>query len=259
MNAVIEKPLTKTVAKKVAPAPKREIHIGGALNCLQDLLDRAWKTGDPEQGSGDSNRLLSSARYIVGHLQNDHTDESRLECGLYDVAAQIKAALLVPGDSPSAERVALIGQMGVLLSDLADDPLILKNWAPPASETPAKASNEVELSEAVPIVRSLVAQAMEILWNAGDNSGADEVWGVYNLAEWLDAQLENEENSIEPKFGILGVNTETTMAVLSIVNDQHDCILMHGAYTILKVAREMLQEAEEQVIAAKKATQEARP
>lgn len=261
MNAVIDKPRTKTAAKKAAPAPAStpDARIHEAIDTLGTLLNHAWQVDGAGQNSCDSNRLLSTARYIVGHLQDDHSNESMLERGLYDIAAQVKAAMMVPGDAPSAERVALVDQIGVVLSDLLDDPQVLKNWAPKKSGARNHASNDFNAAEVIPAARSLVAQVTEILWNAGDNSGAHEVWGVYHLAEWLDAQLASEDNSDEPEFGTMGANTVTTMAVLSIVNDQHDCILMHGAYTILKVAREMLQEAEEHVLAAKKATQEAQP
>lgn len=258
MNAVIDKPKAKRASKvaRATPAAPHGILIGGALNNLQDLLTRAWQSDDPDQNSGDSNRLLAAATSMVEDLQVDHGSPVKVERTLYDVAAQVKAALLVPDDNPTDERVALVGQIGVILSELLDDPLVLNSWSPPIRGTLASAAAIIDFSEVVPIARSLVIQALEVLWNAGDNSGLDEVWGVYHLAEWLDAQLGENELESNPDFGALGANTASTMAVMSIVNDQYGCILMRGAYTILTVAREMLGNAEAQEMAAKKTVRE---
>lgn len=136
MNAVIDKPKAKRASKvaRATPAAPHGILIGGALNNLQDLLTRAWQSDDPDQDSGDSNRLLHGGLGIASKIIANLGVNQSLEVkgSLYDVAAQVKAALLVPGDAPSAERIAIVEQIGGILSELLDDPLVLKLWSPPS-------------------------------------------------------------------------------------------------------------------------------
>lgn len=139
MNAVIEKALAKTTTSRArapqAPAPaEQDPRFQGALMQLYSLLNEAWQTDDPDQYSGDSNRLLATGADLVMDLVRAETPRSEAERELYDIAAQIKAAMLVPGDTPSAERLALVEQAGEILKHLLEDPKALDAWTPPEQE-----------------------------------------------------------------------------------------------------------------------------
>lgn len=156
MIQVLEKPRAKGTTKKAAPASAvpAKSDLGTSLGILQDLLDRAWQTDEPQQNCGDSNRLLATATSMVEDLQEDYASPVKVECGLYDIAAQVKASLQVPGDTPSTERVVLAGQIGHVLSGLLNDPLVLKNWGPVEENAPASASKNIDFIEVIPHARS---------------------------------------------------------------------------------------------------------
>ncbi|QIL69592.1 hypothetical protein G7048_03915 [Diaphorobacter sp. HDW4B] len=260
MNAVIEKQNAKFLPKKAAPAPAKN-DLGASLSVLQGLLDSAWQSScDPEQGSCDGTRLLATATSMVEGLQADHSSPVKVECALYDVAAQVKAALLVPGDTPSAERVALVGQIGVVLGGLLDDPLVLKNWGPAPSSTPAFAFEEIDFPEVIPNVHARVIEALSVLEMAAEHHGDHAVWGLHHLTDWLDAQCEMHESDRTPwtdgQFSKLLADVATTVAVLDEINNRLDCQLLHAARTILNVAMESLNAADAASSAKRKAEQE---
>ncbi|QIL71633.1 hypothetical protein G7048_15495 [Diaphorobacter sp. HDW4B] len=247
MNAVIEKPKAKSLPKKAAPAPAKN-DLSASLSVLQGLLDNAWQSScDPEQGSCDGTRLLATATSMVEDLQADHSSPIKVECCLYDVAAQVKAALLVPGDTPSAERVALVGQIGVVLGGLLDDPLVLKNWGPAPTNAPIIAVDEIDFPEVIPHARARVIEVLSVLEMAAEHHGDDAVWGLHHLTDWLDAQCEMHESDRTPwtdgQFSKLLADVATTVAVLDEINNRLDCQLLHAARTILNVAMESLNGA----------------
>ena len=258
MNAVIEKPKAKSLPKKAAPAPAKN-DLSASLSVLQGLLDQAWKCDEPENLSGDSNRLLLTARGLVDAIQSALSAEEA-EGLLYDVAAQVKAALLVPGDTPSAERIALVEQIGVLLSELLDEPLVLKNWGPAPSSAPIIAVDEIDFPEVIPNARARVIEVWNVLHAAAEHHGDDAVWGLHHLTDWLDAQCEMHESDRTPwtdgQFSKLLTDVATTVAVLDEINNRLNCQLLHAARTILNVAMESLNDADGAAAAKCKAEQE---
>ncbi len=247
MNAVIEKPKAKSLPKKAAPAPAKN-DLGASLSLLQGLLDSAWKSGNPEQSCCDGARLLATAMSMVEDLQTDHNSPNKVEGTLYDVAAQVKAALLVPGDTPSAERISLVGQIGAVLSGLLDDPLVLKNWGPAPSSAPAFAFKEIDFPEVIPHARARVIEALSVLEMAAEHHADDAVSGLLHLVDWLDRQYEDPSSDRTPwtgsQFSDLLSPTATAVAVLNDINERLDCQLLHAARTILNVAMESLNEAD---------------
>ena len=247
MSSVIEKPKAKSLPKKAAPAPSTN-DLSASLSVLQGLLDSAWQSDDPEQKSGDSNRLLATATSLIEDLQADRSSSVKVECTLYNVAAQVKAALLVPGDMPSAERVALVEQIGVVLSGLLNDPLVLKNWGPALTNAPAFESEEIDFPEVIPHARARVIEALSVLEMAAERHGDDAVWGLHHLTDWLDAQFEMHESDRTPwtdgQFSKLLADVATTVAVLDEINNRLDCQLLHATRTILNVAMESLNDAD---------------
>lgn len=248
MSAVIDKPRSKTTTTKApAPAPQATAPEGqdprfqGALMQLYSLLNEAWQTDDPDQYSGDSNRLLATGADLVMGLVRSETPRSEAERDLYDIAAQIKAAMLVPGDTPTNERLSLIDRAGDILKVLLDDAEAIQPWR-----------KSINIAEVVPHARSLITQVLDVIYCACEEIGAEEVWGLYNLAAWLDSKFEVAESDSEPDFGRLGAHTVTTLAVMRLVNQTHDSSLINAAETILQAAREMLLNAEESSLLAKR-------
>lgn len=243
------KPMATAVAKRnaapkiQAPAPvAQDTPFQGVLTQLYSLLNEAWQTDDPDQITGDSDRLLSTGADLVMDLVRAETPESESTNLLYSVAAQIKAAMQVPGDTPSNERLVLVEQAGEILKSLLDDAKAIEPWR-----------KSVDTSEVVPHARSLVTQVLDVIYCACEEIGADEAWGLYNLATWLDSRYECAESDSAPDFGTLGANTVATLAVLRLVNQAHDSSLIGAAEIILNSAREMLHNAEQASLMDKRA------
>jgi hypothetical protein len=152
MSEVIARPAkaksTATKAASKAPAKLEEgkftrFTIKAAFGILEVLLQSASKTDEPHQWSGDSDRLLALAADLAGtaHTNTPGLDDAQRVA--YDIAALIKSAKLVPGDSESAERADLLNQAAVQL-----------NWLTECDETGA---NCIDIGAARPMVQAQVA------------------------------------------------------------------------------------------------------
>lgn len=189
MSAVIEKPRAKRVVVSkttpTAPAPQAS-PFHGPLKQLHALLLQAYQYGDPEQESSDSDRLLATGADLALDLVETDETLANVEPLLYDIAAQIKAAMIVPGDTPSAERIALIEQAGVILKALLDDPRVLEVWSPPEQQEERRiVSANTPITEGGEIAERLVIRCsydLEYLADAvirlGDLSIEDEELGA---------------------------------------------------------------------------------
>ena len=129
MSEVIARPAkakstaSKTVSRAAAPAHDDKFTpytIKAAFGIIEVLLQSASKTDVPHQWSGDSDRLLALASDLAckAHESTPGLDDAQRVA--FDIAALIKSARLVPGDSESAERADLINQAAVQLNWLTE-------------------------------------------------------------------------------------------------------------------------------------------
>ena len=152
MSEVIARPAkARSTAAKAAPKAPSKLEEGkftrftikAAFGILEVLLQSASKTDEPHQWSGDSDRLLALAAQLAGgaHTNTPGLDDAQRVA--YDIAALIKSAKLVPGDSESAERADLLNQAAVQL-----------NWLTECDET---GTNCIDIGAARPMVQAQVS------------------------------------------------------------------------------------------------------
>jgi len=152
MSEVIARPAkAKSTAAKAAPKAPAKLEEGkftrftikAAFGILEVLLQSASKTDEPHQWSGDSDRLLALAADLAGKAHTNTPGLDDAQRVAYDIAALIKSAKLVPGDSESAERTDLLNQAAVQL-----------NWLTECDET---GTNCIDIGAARPMVQAQVA------------------------------------------------------------------------------------------------------
>ncbi|WP_053843947.1 hypothetical protein [Paracidovorax avenae] len=117
--------------EQVAAAPATQQQQNAWIQALARALDQAANTEEAGSWSGESDRLLRVAHELADHL-HIHPDQAGT-CGTIDnrahtVAALIKAALQVPGDTPSAERLAFLEQTRAPLVGLTGCITVLDGW-----------------------------------------------------------------------------------------------------------------------------------
>lgn len=154
MSEVITRPAkAKATAPKTAPkAPVttqeekfNRYTIKAAFGILEVLLLSASKTDEAHSLSGDSDRLLRIAAGLADRAHTNTPDYDDAERTAFDIAALIKAAKLVPGDTESAERADLINQAAVQL-----------NWLTECDEA---GSNCIDVGAVRPLVQAQTSTA----------------------------------------------------------------------------------------------------
>lgn len=103
--------------------------IQAAFRVIADALEAAIGTDEPHAWSGDSDRLLRMASKLADREASRVRGLKQASFVAFDVAALIKAARLVPGDTESRERTALIGAAETSLVLLTGDPACLRTGA----------------------------------------------------------------------------------------------------------------------------------
>jgi len=98
-------------------------------------------------------------------------------------------------------------------------------------------NSELQLSEVIPSARAKVIEALEVVGCAAEGLSADEVWGLRNLLHWLDSRFEKHEDEKSQEFFDLSCSTSTVIAVLNVLNQARDHLLLHAANTVLGVAK----------------------
>lgn len=120
------RPAAPTAATEQAYA---KTAIAVAFGEIGSALLAAARTDEARNESGDSNRLLRVAGNLADAAQF-HPAASGAEYLAFDIAALVKAALLVPSDVPSAERKACIEEARPHLVQLTDCLDVLEPVAP---------------------------------------------------------------------------------------------------------------------------------
>jgi len=198
------KPAAPAVRPHAAPAqpPTRAQELEW-LETLSSTLDHAANTDEPASWTGESDRLLSVAHELADHL-HVHPDQPG-SCGSVQnraitIAALIKAALQVPGDVPSPERLALIDQARPALVGLTEYPAVLDGWetyVPPkrTAEPSAKSADNrpADQREAMRAICAHVSHAEAVASMVADNCDSDLAWGVIYALRSLCSRLAGME------------------------------------------------------------------
>lgn len=150
MSAVAERPAKVKVIRERAPTDhgsKAEKFSPAAVKLafgqLEALLCAAHNTEENHDWSADSCRLLRIAHGLAAQAHRNPPAWNEIEQSAFDIAALIRAARLVPGDSESPQRKVLVDQAAVHLNWLTEcdqcgqdccDPGVPRPAAPGAKE-----------------------------------------------------------------------------------------------------------------------------
>jgi hypothetical protein len=127
MSAVAERPAKVKVVRDctpIEPSAKAEKFSAAAIKLafgqIEALLCAAHNTEENHDWSGDSCRLLRIAHSLATQAHQNPPAGDGIEGAAFDIAALIRAARLVPGDSESQERKVLVDQAAVHLNWLTE-------------------------------------------------------------------------------------------------------------------------------------------
>lgn len=152
MNAVTTR--TSAQPSKARASEKTANKAAGAehlttehcIEVLRIALGQAAETEEAASWTGESDRLLRVAHELAGRMIGSAAglwSDGTIANSAHTIAALIKAALQVPGDTPSEERRGLIEQARVQLVALTNDPTVLDGWETyPQSKGPAWQTNQ---------------------------------------------------------------------------------------------------------------------
>ncbi|MBV7428089.1 MULTISPECIES: hypothetical protein [unclassified Acidovorax] len=145
MSAVAERPAKKKVIRERAPTDpvttistvNAESAIKLAFGQIEALLCAAHMTEENHEWSGDSCRLLHIAHGLAAQASENPLAGHDLEEAAFNIAALIRAARLVPGDSESPERKVLVDQATVHLNWLTESDAAGQDCCDPGVPRPA--------------------------------------------------------------------------------------------------------------------------
>lgn len=183
----------KPSAKSVAPSSSASFSpdaIKAAFGIVEVLLNEAYGTDEAHDWSGDSDRLIRVAHNLADKANISPPTGSDVDGIAFNIAALIRAARLVPGDSESPERKALLDQAAVQLDWLTESSGCCDPGVPrPAGPTKAVAPHPVDPND-LSVQREAINQASYRIQSALDTvelgidaTGEDELRGVRILVE----------------------------------------------------------------------------
>lgn len=174
-------------------------------------LTAACGTDEPHGWSGDSDRLLRIAADIAEREAQRIYEGQDAEHRAYDIAALIKAARLVPGDTESSSRAALLATAELHLAVLTEDAACLRIGAtrPPSpskntqgASEPATSTDAEDLTDAAMALNGLVdwvISANDLLQDMRTRSLHDPAFAEVldtrgirvNCADWASCDMTN--------------------------------------------------------------------
>jgi len=275
MNAVAESPRTKAPATpgKLAASRKQAKHqansteeaIKAAFGIVSALLEDACATDEPHAWSGDSDRLLRIAHDLSAEGHNNPPNSYEADRLAYDIAALIRAARLVPGDTESDERRVLIDQAAVQLNwltgcDRAGSNCIESVVPRPSLPGAVSPSHHVESSIAArpgdsgparelatsALCHVEAAKAVLDLWQ--DDDVSDEVYAVSRLMETLWEGCSDIDEVRDIGLPFLGSFSDfqrelcILIAIADLVRIKEDGLMCAVVY-LLKDASRLMEEA----------------
>ena len=151
MSAVVERRAKGKLIREPAPTePSDKEYTAAAIKLafgqIEALLCAAHATGESHEWSGDSCRLLRIAHGLAAQASKHPPAGHEIEQAAFDIAALIRAARIVPGDSESPERKVLVDQAAVHLNWLTECDVSGRDCCDPGVPRPA-APNAMEPSQ----------------------------------------------------------------------------------------------------------------
>ncbi len=169
-----------------------------AFGQVETLLNEAYMTDEDHAWSGDSDRLLDIAHSLADKAMIDPPIGPEMPRVAFNIAALIRASRLVPGDSESPQRKALIDQAAVHLNWLTESDMGGSDCCDPGVPRPA-APGTMHLAECSPALAKAAPrpladcaaaawfrarEAQAVLWASVENYSAPEtVMALHTLVE----------------------------------------------------------------------------
>ena len=168
----------QVIGQMLPPAPETEYTAAAikvAFALIRDLLHAASMTDEPQQWSGDSDRLLRMASHLANKASDRLPASADYESIAFDIAALIRGCRVMPGESESPERTGLLGEAEKHLDWLAKttdccdpgaDRPSLRTAQPAAQAEPTDSREEAayrELARSACYEIQKLAEAMQIV------------------------------------------------------------------------------------------------
>lgn len=246
-----------TVPAQATPATTTRQQNRVWLADLARALNAAANADCSHLYSGESDRLLHVAYEISARLANSSDAELDGPAGNepFTVAALVKAALQVPGDCHTPERLAFIEQARAPLIGLTGDPTVLDGWetyprtpTAAAEPAPAPAPAPARPRDFLGDIQAKVGEALAVLQSLAEDSGDEPIWGLVRLAEWAADEVQaraDEERISKATFGACAANIACVLSILYLVAEHDDSVLIHAAASLLEMAVSYCESAQE--------------
>ncbi|CAM3404074.1 hypothetical protein [Paracidovorax anthurii] len=244
---------TSPASAPAVPATTTRQQDRAWLADLAKALNAAANADCPHLYSGESDRLLGVAYEISARLATSSDAELDGPAGdeSFTIASLVKAALQVPGDCLTAERLAFIEQARAPLVGLTDCATVLDGWETYPRTAAAAAEPEPEparprdwLSDAL----SKVGEARAVLRMLAEGSGTDPIWGLVRLADWLADEMQacaDAEKAKKTACTDSAANIACVLSILYLVAEHDDHVLIHAAASLLEMAASYCESAQE--------------
>jgi hypothetical protein len=259
-------------AAKVCPTPPSHSEltpdaIKAAFGNVETLLNEAQWTDEQHDWSGDSERLIRIAHSLADEASIRPPTGADVVCTAFDIAALIRAARLVPGDSESPARKALIDQAAVTLNWLTGSNPARDNCCDPGVPRPArpiKVAAVMPSESTFPIQREAINQASYRIQSALDTlelgidaTGDDELRGIRIIAEDLVHRFGGAADLADlggPNGIVFDMSCALEVAIVTIqrLNEHNmDHAVLYAVTYLLESAKQLVDHACENWPAAK--------
>lgn len=231
------------------------------LETLSSVLGDAANTDEAENWSGESTRLLRVAHELADQLHIRPEDSGN--CGslanrAFTIAALVKAALKVPGDTPSAERLALIEQARPALVGLTEDPAVLDGWETNEQANPSAESADNRPAEQREVMRAIcahVSHAETVAQVVSETCDVDLAWGAIYALRNLHRRLTGMEQQQDYGKGHRSVFSDAYceiscfLQLLMCVNHTAKIDLFEAVATLLQAGCEAAEQMVDSLVA----------
>lgn len=227
------------------------------LGELSATLNHAAHTEDESGLCGDSDRLLRVAHELADQL-HIHPDETGSCASIlnrtYTIAALIKAALQVPGETPSGERLRFIEQAREPLVGLTGDASVLDGWqrhpqlegasggCAMQPDSLAQDGPPARQREVMQTICGHISHAEAVASVVAEDCGTDLGWGAIYSIRGLQGRVNEIAQRPDYGTGHLTVFSDvfceisSLVALINHINLTEKIDLLGAAATLLQVA-----------------------
>lgn len=258
---------TAKAAGHAIPTPSlTQVQTQQAFDALAKILADAHQTDEPHLWSGNSDRLLRVARDLAEEASKHPPSAADVDQLAFDIAALIVGAKLIPGDTESPERLALLQRAAVILNWLteecggadqdccdpgADRPVLRADLHQRVAPKPTVVDGGIPASSSSKDTFASTAwyrasEAEAVLRTYAEDAGKEEDWAILTVVNAATAILSRtHENPSDSDCNKAIAFFEQAIAIGSMVTDARPDLLLDAGLTILVLARDILEKGPE--------------